>query len=87
LGNPIGVIRNDMDVLHQLTATDMVDLAGRMIRNEKKEIIFNFRKTQRQNSNSGIKRRTFFYDWMMNADFALDTKRRLTEIKLSTLKR
>lgn len=87
LGKPIGVIRNDMDVLHQLTATDMVDLAGRMIRNEKKEIIFNFGKHKGKAVTQVLKDEPSFYDWMMNADFALDTKRRLTEIKLSTLKR
>ncbi|MEQ1588118.1 MAG: 3'-5' exonuclease, partial [Cyclobacteriaceae bacterium] len=26
-----------------------------------------------------------YYDWMMNGDFPMDTKRRLTEIKLSGL--
>jgi DNA polymerase-3 subunit epsilon len=26
-----------------------------------------------------------YYDWMMNGDFALDTKRWLTKIKLSVL--
>ena len=76
-----------MDVLHQLTATDMVDLAGRMIRNEKKEIIFNFGKHKGKTVTQVLKDEPSFYDWMMNADFALDTKRRLTEIKLSTLKR
>lgn len=44
MGKLMGTIQNDMDVLHQLTATDMVDLAGRMIRNNKGEVIFNFRK-------------------------------------------
>lgn len=86
LGKPIGVIKNDMDVLHQLTATDMVDLAGRMIRNEKREIIFNFGKHKGKVVTQVLKDEPSFYDWMMNGDFPLDTKRKLTEIKLSGLK-
>ncbi len=87
LGNPIGTIRNDMEVLHQLTATDMVDLAGRMIKNDKGEAIFNFGKHKGKVVTQVLKDEPSFYDWMMNGDFALDTKRRLTEIKLSGLKR
>ncbi|HZX75064.1 MAG TPA: 3'-5' exonuclease, partial [Cyclobacteriaceae bacterium] len=35
LGKQIGVIKNDMDELNKLTASNLVDLAGRMVRNEK----------------------------------------------------
>ncbi|GIL21592.1 MAG: DNA polymerase III subunit epsilon [Bacteroidota bacterium] len=87
MGKPMGTIQNDMDVLHQLTATDMVDLAGRMIRNDKGEVIFNFGKHKGKVVTQVLKDEPSFYDWMMNSDFALDTKRRLTEIKLSLLKR
>ncbi|HRG08513.1 MAG TPA: 3'-5' exonuclease, partial [Cyclobacteriaceae bacterium] len=87
LGKPIGMIQNDMEVLHQLTATDMVDLAGRMIKNDKGEAIFNFGKHKGKGVAQVLKDEPSFYDWMMNGDFALDTKRRLTEIKLSLLKR
>ncbi len=44
LGNKVGVIKNDMDDLNKLTATDMVDLAGRMVKNDKGEPVFNFGK-------------------------------------------
>src|SRR5690606_19314004 len=44
LGRKIGEIRNDVDVLGGLVSADMVDLAGRIIRNEKGEEIFNFGK-------------------------------------------
>jgi len=87
MGKLMGTIQNDMDVLHQLTATDMVDLAGRMIRNNKGEVIFNFGKHKGKVVTQVLKDEPSFYDWMMNSDFALDTKRRLTEIKLSFLKR
>ncbi|MBN8578372.1 MAG: 3'-5' exonuclease [Cyclobacteriaceae bacterium] len=86
LGNHLGTIQNDMEALHQLTASDLVDLAGRMVRSEKGEIIFNFGKHRGKPVAQVLKDEPSFYDWMMNGDFALDTKRRLTEIKLSGLK-
>ncbi len=82
LGNTLGEIKNDMEVLAQLTASDMVDLAGRMIKNEKGEEVFNFGKHKNKKVLDVFKAEPSYYDWMMNGDFALDTKRKLTEIKL-----
>ncbi len=86
LGNPIGTIRNDMDELNRLTASDMVDLAGRMVLDGNREPIFNFGKHKGKKVLNVLKDEPSYYDWMMNGDFSLDTKRRLTEIKLSVLK-
>jgi DNA polymerase III subunit epsilon len=86
LGKKIGVIQNDMEALHKLTASNLVDLAGRMVRNEKDEVIFNFGKHKGKVATQVLKDEPSFYDWMMKGDFPLDTKRRLTEIKLSGLK-
>ena len=86
LGNKIGSIKNDMEVLNQLTTTDLIDLAGRMTRNKKGEAIFNFGKHKNKPVLAVFKEEPSYYDWMMNGDFSLDTKRRLTEIKLSDLK-
>jgi DNA polymerase-3 subunit epsilon len=85
LGKKVGVIKNDMEVLHKLTASDLVDLAGRMTRNEKGEPIFNFGKHKNKPVVQVFKEEPSYYDWMMNGDFPMDTKRRLTEIKLSGL--
>jgi DNA polymerase III subunit epsilon len=82
LGNKIGEIRNDMDVLHKLTGSEMVDLAGRIIRNGKGEELFNFGKHKGKPVATILREEPSYYDWMMNGDFALDTKRKLTEIKL-----
>jgi len=87
LGKKIGVIQNDMEVLNKLTASDLVDLAGRMTRNEKGEAVFNFGKHKNKPVSQVFKEEPSYYDWMMNGDFPLDTKRRLTEIKLSGLKK
>jgi DNA polymerase-3 subunit epsilon len=64
----------------------MIDLAGRMILNKKGEAVFNFGKHKNKNVLAVLKEEAAYYDWMMNGDFSLDTKRRLTEIKLSELR-
>jgi DNA polymerase-3 subunit epsilon len=86
LGKKIGIIQNDMETLGKLTSSELVDLAGRMARNNKGEIIFNFGKHKNKGVLVIFKEEPAYYDWMMNGDFPLDTKRKLTEIKLSMLK-
>lgn len=81
-GKKIGEIKNDMEVLGRLISADMVDLAGRIIRNEKGEEIFNFGKHRSKKVATVLQHEPAYYDWMMNGDFPQDTKRKLTEIKL-----
>lgn len=84
-GTRMGEIRNDMDVLAQLTASQVVDLAGRMIKAANGDIIWNFGKHKGKGVLAVLKEEPAYYDWIMNGDFSLDTKRKLTEIKLSQL--
>ena len=86
-GKKVGEIRNDMDVLSKLISADMVDLAGRMIKNEKGEEIFNFGKHKSKKVTQVFREEPAYYDWMMNGDFPQDTKRKLTEIKLRGFKK
>ncbi len=86
-GKKIGEIKNDMEVLGKLVAADMVDLAGRMIKNEKGEELFNFGKHKNKKVTAVFKEEPAYYDWMMNGDFPQDTKRKLTEIKLRGFKK
>ncbi len=86
MGRKLGLLKNDPDELHKLTASRMIDLAGRMILNPQGEAIFNFGKHKNKKVLSIFKEEPAYYDWIMNGDFSLDTKRRLTEIKLSILK-
>lgn len=86
-GKKIGEIKNDMEVLSKLTSADMVDLAGRMIKNDKGEEIFNFGKHKSKKVTAVLKEEPAYYDWMMNGDFPQDTKRKLTEIKLRGFKK
>lgn len=83
LGHPLGLIQNNIESLHNLTSSESVDLAGRMIRNDKGEAVFNFGKHRLKPVLDVLKYEPSYYDWIMKGDFALDTKRKLTEIKLS----
>ena len=76
------VFENDIDMLHSLTANKNIDLAGRMILNEKGEEVFNFGKHKGTPVLDVLKKEPSFYDWILKGEFPLDTKRRLTEIRL-----
>lgn len=87
LNNKIGQIKNDMETLSKLTSSGMVDLACRMVLNSKGEEIFNFGKHKNKLVTAVFKEEPAYYEWMMNGDFPLDTKRKLTEIKLRSFKK
>lgn len=81
-GNESEPIKNDMAVLHSLSCDKFVDLAGRMAFNDKKEEIFNFGKYKGQKVEDVLKKDLNYYDWIMQGDFPIDTKKKITEIKL-----
>src|SRR5579859_458224 len=87
LARKVGVIKNDMEALAKLVSDNLVDLAGRMVRNEKGQVIFNFGKHKSKLVDQVFKDEPAYYDWMMNGDFPLDTKRKLTEQKLKNLQK
>ena len=76
------IFDNDVDMLHRLTANTNVDLAGRIVLNDKGEEIFNFGKHKGLPVLEVLKKEPSFYDWILKGEFPLDTKRRLTEIRL-----
>ncbi len=76
------LIGPDVDVLHQITANRNVDLAGRMVFNREGVEVFNFGKHKDKPVLEVLQREPNFYDWIQNGDFPLETKHRLTEIKL-----
>jgi DNA polymerase-3 subunit epsilon len=81
-------LENDVDFLHNFTKQDKnVDLAGRIIYNKDGIPVFNFGKHKGKLVQEVFKTDFGYYDWMMNGDFAEDTKRRLTQIKLQGFKR
>lgn len=81
-GNKLGVIENDMDTIHNITFQNVVDLAGRMVLNEEGIEIFNFGKHKGKSVAEVLDKEPMYYDWIQKNDFTLDTKRKLTEIKL-----
>ena len=81
LGKPITTIENDMESLNKLSTSKMIDLAGRMIMKDGVEV-FNFGKHRGKPVAEILAREPSFYDWIMKGDFPLDTKRKLTQIKL-----
>jgi len=81
LGAKLGQIENDMSSIDRLSQNRMVDLAGRMIYKNDTEV-FNFGKHRGKPVAEVLRNEPSFYDWMMKGDFPLDTKRKLTQIKL-----
>lgn len=76
-------LQNDINYLSRFSSfTNNVDFAGRMVFNNKKEEVFNFGKYKGQLVADILKSDPSYYAWMMNGDFAMNTKKILTEIKL-----
>lgn len=76
-------IQNDINALHQLTISNTIDFAGRMVFDEQGVPIFNFGKHKGKRVLDVLEKEPTYYDWIMEGEFPLDTKRKLTEIKLS----
>jgi len=78
----VQTIENDVTALSKLTSSNQVDFAARMLLNDKGEEIFNFGKYKDKRVVDVLKTDPSYFDWMQKGDFSLDTKRKLTEIKL-----
>ncbi len=76
-------LKNDVAFLSEFSSfTNNVDFAGRMVYNEKNQEVFNFGKYKGRLVEEVLKQEPAYYSWMMNGDFPLNTKQKLTEIKL-----
>jgi DNA polymerase-3 subunit epsilon len=76
-------LNQNLDEAHKLSGQDkLVDLAGRMLLNEQGEPIFNFGKHKGKTVKSVLASEPAYYQWIMDNDFPLDTKRKLTKIKM-----
>jgi DNA polymerase-3 subunit epsilon len=83
-GNKTIPVKNDMAVLSALTTlTKNVDLAGRIVFNEKNIEVFNFGKHKDKSVKEVFEKEPSYYNWMMQGDFPLYTKKILTQIRLS----
>lgn len=79
-------LQNNIDFLHQFSGqSNLVDLAGRLVYNEKKQIVFNFGKHRGKTVAEVLKVEPSYYEWMMNGDFPLQTKKVLTQLRLDSM--
>lgn len=77
-------LQNDITYLSDFSSkTKFADYAGRIAFNEKDVPVFNFGKHKGRPVTEVLAKEPSYYSWMMNGDFTLDTKKVLTEIKLS----
>lgn len=79
-------LKNDVKFLSEFSSfTNNVDFAGRMIYNEEGKEVFNFGKFKGRLVEDVLRIEPSYYHWMMDGDFALNTKQKLTEIRLRSL--
>lgn len=82
LGKQLGNLDNNMQSLHDITNTGMVDFAGTMKFDKDNKEVFNFGKHKGKNVVEVLNQEPSYYDWIMKGEFPLDTKRKLTQIKI-----
>ena len=82
-------LRNDVDFLSEYSTHNRnVDLAGRIILNEKKQPVFNFGKHKGKTVEEVFTKLDFgYYDWMMKSDFAENTKQVITKLYIQYKKK
>lgn len=78
------IIPNDMDKLAEAGASKYknVDFAGRIVLNEQGEKIINFGKYKGKIAKEVLRRDPSYYSWIMQGDFALNTKQEFSKINL-----
>ena len=81
-GKELGKVSEDLDSLHKVFNQKMVDLAGRFVYNQSGVEVHNFGKHRHKPVSEVLQREPGFYDWIMRGEFPLDTKKKLTEIRL-----
>lgn len=77
-------LENDINFLSKEYSSfnDNVDLAGRIIFNDKGIEVFNFGKHRGKSVIEVLKKEPSYYSWMMDGDFPLNTKQVLTKLRL-----
>ncbi len=76
-------LQNDIDFLADYSRMNRnVDFAGRIVMDDNNIETFNFGKYKGQSVAAVLRRDPSYFTWMMQGDFALNTKQVLTEIAL-----
>ena len=77
-------LQNDIQFLSDFsTSGNNVDFAGRIVKNEKNQPIFNFGKYKGQPVKEVLTKDPGYYTWMLQGDFPLQTKQVLKKIQLT----
>ena len=77
-------LKAEVDFLADFSSrTNNVDLAGRVVYNNKGVPVFNFGKHNGKPVTEVFTNEPSYYNWMMNGDFPLYTKKVITKIRLS----
>ncbi len=75
-------LENDVDFLHRFTSNDaMVDFGGRIVKDPNGLELFNFGKHKGKSVKEILTKEPSYYNWMMDGDFPLHTKKMLKELK------
>jgi len=76
-------LQKDVDFLHEFSKPKNapVDFAGRIVLNDRNIPMFNFGKHKGKTVEDVFRIEPSYYNWMMNGDFPLYTKKVITEIK------
>jgi DNA polymerase-3 subunit epsilon len=76
-------LQPNVNFLHTFSSmNDNVDLAGRIVRDKKGVEVFNFGKHKGRPVLDIFKSEPSYYNWMMDGDFPLSTKRVITQLRL-----
>lgn len=76
-------VENNINKLSELSAKNRnVDLAGRIVYNEQGVEVFNFGKHKDKAVTEVFSKEPSYYNWMMQGDFPLYTKKVITRIRL-----
>jgi len=83
-----GELKNDVGYLAEFSKSGRnVDLAGRIVLNDKDIPVFNFGKHKGKPVAEVLRREPSFYDWMMQGDFPKNTKDVLRQLKFKYSKK
>jgi len=79
-------LENDINYLSEFSSHNKnVDVAGRIVYNDKEVEVFNFGKYKGQSVESVLKSDPGYYGWLLKGDFSLHTKKVMSEIRLRSI--
>ncbi len=78
----LGTITNDINTIHDIFHHTSVDLSNRLAYDKDRAVIFNFGQHKGKKVIDIFKQYPNYYHWIMRSSFPIDTKRKLTQMRL-----